>query len=69
MAGPGRFRFAEFIRRGLRARKDSREVVEDPNALYFGAKISELALVASGDAQIGDVRFEDWLSSTASSIR
>ena len=62
VAGPERLRFDEFIRRGLRARNDLREVVVDPNALYFGAKLSELTLVASGEASIGEVRFEDWLS-------
>ena len=62
VAGPERLRFDEFIRRGLRARNDLREVVVDPNALYFGAKLSELTLVASGEANIGEVRFEDWLS-------
>lgn len=62
VAGPERFRFDEFIRRGLRARNDSREVVVDPNAQYFGAKLRELTLVASGDAQIGATRFENWLS-------
>ncbi|RPJ49377.1 MAG: SDR family oxidoreductase, partial [Acidobacteria bacterium] len=40
--GPQRFRFDEFIRQGLRARNDPREVVVDPNARYFGAKLSEL---------------------------
>lgn len=69
VAGPERFRFNEFIRRGLRARNDPREVIEDPNALYFGARLSELALVASGEAQIGDVRFDDWLSAATSSTR
>ncbi|HWC00585.1 MAG TPA: SDR family oxidoreductase [Bryobacteraceae bacterium] len=62
VAGPERFQFDEFIRRGLRARNDSREVVVDPNALYFGAKLGELTLVASGDASIGKIRFEEWLS-------
>ena len=46
VAGPERFRFDEFIRQGLRARNDPREVVVDPNARYFGAKLSELTLVA-----------------------
>jgi len=62
VAGPQRFRFDEFIRQGLRARNDPREVVVDPNARYFGAKLSELTLVASGEAHIGEIRFEDWLS-------
>ena len=62
VGGPERFRFDEFIRQGLRARNDSREVVADPDARYFGAKLSELTLVASGEARIGELRFEDWLS-------
>lgn len=62
VAGPERFRFDEFIRRGLRAHDDSREVIVDPDAKYFGAKLGELTLVASGDAQIGSTRFENWLS-------
>ena len=62
VAGPQRFHFDEFIRQGLRARHDPREVVADPNARYFGAKLGELTLVASGEARIGQVRFEDWLS-------
>jgi uncharacterized protein YbjT (DUF2867 family) len=66
VAGPQRFRFDEFIRQGLRARNDPREVVVDPNARYFGAKLSELTLVASGEAHIGEIRFEDWLSPTMS---
>src|SRR5205814_7197268 len=60
VAGPQRFRFDEFVRQGLRARNDPREVVVDPDARYFGIKPSEMGLVASGDAHIGAIRFEDW---------
>jgi uncharacterized protein YbjT (DUF2867 family) len=67
VAGPQRFRFDEFIRQGLRARDDPREVVVDPNARYFGAKLGELALVASGEASIGEIHFEDWLRPAMSS--
>ena len=62
VAGPQRFRFDEFIRQGLRAQNDPREVVVDPNARYFGAKLNDLTLVASGEARMGAIRFEDWLS-------
>jgi uncharacterized protein YbjT (DUF2867 family) len=62
VAGPQRFRFDEFVRQGLRARNDPREVIVDPNARYFGARLSELTLVASDRAGIGEIRFEDWLS-------
>jgi uncharacterized protein YbjT (DUF2867 family) len=67
VGGPERLRFDEFIRRGLRARNDSREVVVDPNARYFGVRPGELSLVASGEASIGKIRFADWLSPAMSS--
>lgn len=61
-AGPERFRLDEFIRQGLRARNDPREVIADRNARYFGAKLSKLTLVPAGEARLGEIRFEDWLS-------
>jgi uncharacterized protein YbjT (DUF2867 family)/nitrite reductase/ring-hydroxylating ferredoxin subunit len=61
VAGPERSRFDEFIRRGLSARNDPREVIADPDARYFGAKLSENSLVPVGDAQLGETQFEDWL--------
>ncbi|HYI95169.1 MAG TPA: NmrA family transcriptional regulator [Bryobacteraceae bacterium] len=52
VAGPERFRFDEFIGRGLRARNGSREVVVDPDTPYFGAKLGEVTLIESGEARI-----------------
>jgi uncharacterized protein YbjT (DUF2867 family)/nitrite reductase/ring-hydroxylating ferredoxin subunit len=65
IAGPERFRLDEFIRRGLGARNDPREVVSDPRARYFGAELSERTLVAGDDARLGETRLEDWLRQTA----
>ncbi len=62
VAGPEQFRFDELIRRGLSARKDPREVIADPHARYFGTELSERSLVPGDDAQLGETRFEDWLS-------
>ena len=61
VAGPQQFRFDEFIRLGLSARHDPREVVADPHARYFGTELSERMLVPAGDATLGEIRFEDWL--------
>jgi uncharacterized protein YbjT (DUF2867 family) len=66
VAGPQRLQFADFIRQRLRAQHDSREVVADPDARYFGAQLSELALVAAGNATLGEIRLEDWLSPAVS---
>jgi uncharacterized protein YbjT (DUF2867 family) len=62
VAGPQQFRFDEFMRLGLNARQDSREVVTDPHARYFGAELGERMLVPGADARLGEIRFEDWLS-------
>lgn len=62
VAGPERFRLDEFIRQGLSARNDPREVVADPDSRYFGAQLSERTLVPSADAKLGETYFKDWLS-------
>lgn len=64
IAGPESFRFDELIRLGLTARNDPREVVADPHARYFGTELSERSLVPQGDAQLGAIRYEDWLKAT-----
>jgi nitrite reductase/ring-hydroxylating ferredoxin subunit len=69
VGGPEQFRFDELIRRGLSARNDPREVVADPHARYFGTELSQLSLVPGDDAQLGEMRFEDWLSRSASQIQ
>ena len=61
IAGPEQFRLDELIRQGLRARNDSREVIADSNAHYFGAKLGERTLVPGKDARLGETRFADWL--------
>jgi uncharacterized protein YbjT (DUF2867 family) len=68
LAGPEQFRFDDFIRRGLSAWKDPREVITDPHARYFGTELSEDSLVPVNDAMLGEVRFEDWLPRSASKV-
>jgi uncharacterized protein YbjT (DUF2867 family) len=65
IAGPEQFRFDEFIRQALRAKNDPREVIADANARYFDAKLSERSLVPEGQAQLGETRFADWLTRSA----
>jgi uncharacterized protein YbjT (DUF2867 family) len=62
VAGPQQFRFDEFIRQGLRARNDAREVVADPHARYFGAELGERSLVPGAGARLGELRFDQWLT-------
>jgi len=61
IAGPDKFRFDELIRQRLRALNDSREVIADPSARYFGTELSEDSLVPIGEVQLGEISFEEWL--------
>ena len=65
IAGPERLRFDGVIRRRLSARNDPRQVIADPQAPYFGAVPSEQSLVPLNGAQLGKIRFEDWLNAPA----
>jgi uncharacterized protein YbjT (DUF2867 family) len=65
VAGPERFGLDEFVRRGLRARKDPRTVVADPGARYFGAVLDDRTLVPADGARLGPTRFADWLAANA----
>jgi len=65
IAGPQEFRFDELIRRGLAAGNDSREVVVDPHARYFGAELGERSLVPAGEARLGQISLQEWLGQPA----
>jgi uncharacterized protein YbjT (DUF2867 family) len=62
VGGPERFPFDEFIARTLRAKNDPRKVVADPHARYFGTQLAEESLVPIGQARLGQMRYDAWLS-------
>ncbi|HKX29126.1 MAG TPA: SDR family oxidoreductase [Blastocatellia bacterium] len=66
IGGPEKFRLYELVQQYLAARHDLRKVVADPHARYYGVELSERTLVPDNDAQLGETRFEDWLSRSAS---
>jgi uncharacterized protein YbjT (DUF2867 family) len=61
IAGPERAPFNEIVARYLKAVRDPREVVRDPEALYFGGRVEERSLVPLGEARLGRVGFDEWL--------
>jgi uncharacterized protein YbjT (DUF2867 family) len=68
IGGPEEFRLDELVRRRLASLKDPREVIADPNARYSGANISAKTLVPANNAQLGETRFETWLTQPAAQI-
>jgi uncharacterized protein YbjT (DUF2867 family) len=60
IAGPDRAPFNEIVARYLKALGDSRTVVSDPEARYFGGRVEEHSLVPLGDARLGQIGLDDW---------
>ena len=67
IGGPEKFHLDELIRRALATRNDPREVVADPQARYYGIKVSDNSLIPGRDAGLGETHLEDWLSPAMSS--
>ncbi|QEW03482.1 SDR family oxidoreductase [Microbacterium lushaniae] len=61
IAGPEQFTMDEFVRRGLAFRNDPRQVVQDPDAQYYGAHISKQTLLPAQGAQIFTTSLDEWL--------
>src|SRR5262249_36139877 len=53
-----------LIERILGARSDRRDVIGDPHAHYFGTELAERSLVPGDEAELGEIRFDDWLVRT-----
>ncbi len=63
IAGPERFRIYEIVEQYLKAKKDSRKVIPDVNALYFGAKLTDSTLIPSKKPRLGSINFKSWFDS------
>ena len=65
IAGPQQFHLDEWVRGALRERHDTREVIADPHAPYFGTELRERTLVPAAGARLAETRFGHWLNQTA----
>ena len=65
IGGPDMVLLPDLIRTALVARGDSRTVVADPAAQYWGIDIGERTLVPGPGATLFDTRFEDWILAAA----
>lgn len=69
VAGAERIPMNEAVRRYLSANKDSRNVIGDGHARYFGAELNDGSLTAGDKPRVGPTRYEDWLRSPLSKPR
>ncbi|MFK4804960.1 SDR family oxidoreductase [Microbacterium sp. ZW CA_36] len=61
IAGPEVMGLDELVRRGLAFRGDPREVVTDPEAPYFGARMHERTLMPVEGVQVFGTTLDEWL--------
>ena len=65
IGGPEPFYLDALLQRVLGARNDPREVIADAHACYFGTELEERSLLPGDEAELGEIRFDDWLGRTA----
>src|SRR5262245_5936848 len=68
IGGPEPFYLDGLLQRVLGARSDPREVIADPHARYFGTELKERSLLPGDEAELGEIRFDDWLGLTTHPI-
>jgi uncharacterized protein YbjT (DUF2867 family) len=61
LAGPELYQLDKLARKILAASADSRRVITDVHARYFGAELSDRSLIPDRP-RIASTRFEDWLN-------
>ena len=62
IAGPDKFPMAELVQRFLTLIGDTRKVVSDPQAPYFGAVLEPDSLLPADAARLGSLDFQTWFS-------
>lgn len=65
LGGPEAMRLDAFVRQGLAALKDTRKVVTDPSASYFGIHAKERTLLPERNARRASTTFVQWLAAQA----
>lgn len=69
IGGPERIGMDELIRTGLAAKGDTRTVISDPEAPYFGTRLEGTELVPGPEAQLSTTTFADWLAAQTATVR
>src|SRR5882757_3053546 len=62
ISGPERLRLCDFAARYLKAIGDTRTVIGDPDARYFGSKLQDGSLVSDHNPRIGRIGFDQWFA-------
>jgi uncharacterized protein YbjT (DUF2867 family) len=62
IAGPGRYTMPELVAHYFQATGDTRTIVPNDHARYYGAQITTTSLVPAGQAKLGAIDLQHWLA-------
>ena len=62
VAGPEKIHLDELVRSFLSTNKDTRQVITDVHARFYGSVLENDSLIPGDSARIAPTRFEEWLS-------
>ena len=62
VAGPDRVSMADLVQRYLSKTGDSRQVVADRNARYYGLILNDESLTPGANPRLGSTTFEEWFN-------
>jgi uncharacterized protein YbjT (DUF2867 family) len=65
IGGPERVRMDKFIPAALAMSGDTRDLVVDAHATYFGTELADDGLVPGPDAELGSITYEAWAKDSA----
>lgn len=64
LAGPERIGLDELVRQFFKATQDTRKVITDTHALYYGLQLNDQSLTPGDHPRLGTTRFADFLKSS-----
>lgn len=62
VAGPEKIRLSDLVQKYMNLKNDSREVVADPHALYYGTEINDKSLTPGEKPRLGSIRYDVWIA-------
>lgn len=68
LAGPDKIPLDELARLQLAAKGDSRRVIADVHARYFGTELDDKSLTPGDRPLLGSMHFEDWLRRSSARV-
>lgn len=62
VAGPEKFQLNKLVEKYMELKKDTRAVIADKNARYFGVELNDGSLTPAENARLGSIRYDQWIS-------